>query len=181
MRGSADYFVKVPNSHYLRAWDLIRDVHCGKEVFLLDTAVREPHSLIINPSKPRGGNRLHKGEAVLVTNESMLWLVLIGKNSNDQYFARCESHSSRPSRAQDSVSRIPASVDPTVLAVVLGRSVAPRRRKVLAGSARNVQRRGKGQAPRSPNAGSCQVLSHLPNGTLTNNGQVQEAPLPERV
>lgn len=163
---SPDYFIKVPNSLYLRAWDLIRDVNCGKEVFLLDVSIRAPHSLIINPSRPKGGNRLRKGTACLVTNESMLWLVSIERSKNDQYFARCESHSSRPSSSQDSVSRIPASVDPAILNVVLGRRVAARRRKVLARPARNVQRRGEGSSSRSSHSGSSPVLQHIPDGAL---------------
>lgn len=163
-----DHFIKVSNSHYLRAWDLVRDVNCGKEVFLLDISIRSPCSLIINPLRPKGGNRLRKGAAVLVTNESMLWLVSIGRDKNDRYTARCESHSSRPSESQDSVSRIPASVDPAILNVVLGRGVAARRRKVLARPALNVQRRGEGSSSRSSHSGSSPVLQHIPDGTLIN-------------
>lgn len=161
-----DHFIKVPNSHYLRAWDLVRDVNCGKEVFLLDISIRSPHSLIINPLRPKGGNRLRKGAAVLVTNESMLWLVSIGRDKNDRYTARCESNSSRPSQSQDSVSRIPESVDPALLARLI--RVAPRRRKVLERPARDVQFGGQGPAPRSEDSGSSQVLQRIPDGALIN-------------
>lgn len=162
------YFCKVPNSHYLRAWDLVRDVNCGKEVFLMDISIRTPHSLVINPSKPKGGNRLRRGEAVLVTNESMLWLVSIGRNHNGNYLARCESHSSRPSESQVEVSRIPESVDPAILRNALARfrNVDGGNRQVLARPARNVQRRSPRRPDSPDHAQGNQVLQPLPDGAL---------------